>query len=1364
MSLAASLGFEPFGCSRCHLFAKAGTRCRPNPAVFFLVLCWVTGFAVLGNAHEALGQPDGTSGEPARVAVFKDDIPVSGAGASPDYLARLLDSRWFKTTFLNSGQMADARSLSREQYDVLVLPYGASFPVKAADNFRKFLREGGKFFSTGGYAFDNMLERTDRGWQPPAPPLPPESEHVLWRYQIPAEQLRGKGRLTYSGFLKAADVSGPGMAYFAVYQFAADGSIVQWIDFAKVTGTRDWQQFSHRFNVHSNTARVEFQAGLYRCSGTAWFDDVRLEDQEGRPILTSGFEEEFNPDAQETNHWWRSDGRFCVVQGETRHSGQRALQAKLNFRLVPPERLNTRHGQPADGLEVASTQLGVFDADYRLQRVVSARAAPQQSVIRRDLCITNRPLEGWAAAGVAGYDTARWIPLVNGYDRYGRLRGAVGAMLRHSAGTYASSSWSFFGVTNRNLFAEAEPGMGQAFVDVMRSLARDTYLTSLISEVGCYRQGENVKLLAEVFNGGRRDRRVRLTVSIYEGEPPGLDAEPTARPFVELAAAVTVPRGKAQPIALEWKPGTFHADFYYLLGHLWEGDEEIDRIESAFMVRSEKAIAQGPALTFRDNYLRLGRRPMFLFGTDDWSYIFSTRRETPLQWLRDMRARRDLGVQIYENLQFGIPAPNQREGLLRKVDGLVQLAQEYQQVYFAGLLIGYNVAASEAELAQQAAWCGDFARRYAQVPGLIYYLNGDLRCELSQAVTPRLNEFLRQRYGSDERLRTAWGEAAPAQPLGSIPAEDFSDRGRAWQDGQVSDLNRFRAALIRRWSEALIRSIREHDAKHPTSSEFYQLPHQGVDIPAAIDGLDLCNFGYFDKPGADITRFPAICKYNDQRARGKSVGPGEYGVKTHPAWGDGQDYGYHISRTPEQAASLFLAIAHYSLGLGASRIHNWCWKDSAHNVFPWGMVYPCDGVPKDIACVHRNQSLLFRHFAPVYRQPEIYVLTPDSHRMGGGKWQVIEGILKSIDLALATHVDNLGTLNEDGLAIPPSAEAMFYPLPFCPADETYTKVRDWVRAGGVLYLSGDISYDEFHRRTRTQRLEELCGVRFVMENYPNISVSATNPADQPCIKIELAPPATGADATPRVLRRAEDGSPLLIEKPLGRGTVIFTPDPIELHSVASRRDRDLALYRSVLARAGIRPITLRPDDPAVHAFRVPMQDGGQVYVLFNTTDGQPPRTVTLSDAHPSATISVAPQRPGLLWFDGGGTLRAVETQGECAFGGKTVLQDETGGIVTSLDRKDIPHSSALLLMPLRPGSICISTARQWHRATVLTGDIHDGTWRTYETAPAGKSEAGLVINVSLDQALSLLLVTESASASKWCGVIERAIKAPASLP
>ena len=61
-------------------------------------------------------------------------------------------------------------------------------------------------------------------------------------------------------------------------------------------------------------------------------------------------------------------------------------------------------------------------------------------------------------------------------------------------------------------------------------------------------------------------------------------------------------------------------------------------------------------------------------------------------------------------------------------------------------------------------------------------------------------------------------------------------------------------------------------------------------------------------------------------------------------------------------------------------------------------------------------------------------------------------------------------------------------------------------------------------------------------------------------------------------------------------------------------------------------------------------------------------------------------------------------------------------------------------------------------------DIHEGKWRSCESAPAVKTEAGLVVNVSPDQALSLLLVTESGGATKWCKAIERAMNDPASLP
>ena len=85
-------------------------------------------------------------------------------------------------------------------------------------------------------------------------------------------------------------------------------------------------------------------------------------------------------------------------------------------------------------------------------------------------------------------------------------------------------------------------------------------------------------------------------------------------------------------------------------------------------------------------------------------------------------------------------------------------------------------------------------------------------------------------------------------------------------------------------------------------------------------------------------------------------------------------------------------------------------------------------------------------------------------------------------------------------------------------------------------------------------------------------------------------------------------------------------------------------------------------------------------------------------------------------------------------------------------------------MPLRSGSVRLVSDHKWQKATVLTGDIQEGKWRSYNTAPAEQSEAGLLIEVSPDQAFRLLLVTESGSSSKWCRTTERALNDPARLP
>jgi hypothetical protein len=413
-------------------------------------------------------------------------------------------------------------------------------------------------------------------------------------------------------------------------------------------------------------------------------------------------------------------------------------------------------------------------------------------------------------------------------------------------------------------------------------------------------------------------------------------------------------------------------------------------------------------------------------------------------------------------------------------------------------------------------------------------------------------------------------------------------------------------------------------------------------------------------------------------------------------------------------------------------------------------------VPKDTAYVHRNLSLLFRYFAPVYQEPEVFVLTPDCHRLGGAKWLVIDGVLACIDLALGTHVHNLGMLNEAGLAIPPSARVLFYPIPYCLSDDTCARLRAWVEQGGVLYLSGDLAYDEQRRASRPGRLEELCGVRRLSALRPPLGIIATNTAAQPAIGIEVL----GAT----VRRQAPDGSPALVEHRVGRGRVIYTPDPVELHSTSARRAEDVALYRQVLAWGGVRPLGVEPNAPDLLVYKVPLRDQGAVWIIANRDESQTARAVTLTDTPAPVTVELAGRRPGLLWFDGAGALRAVETRSDCRLAGGRIVRDETGGILFTLDGRSLARSQAVVLLPLEAGRVTWATEAAWDDPWVETGEFQNGEWRVCEHGAAAGGRTEVEVAVKADQVLSVLLVGERTALPRWRRALERAMTDPGGLP
>ena len=108
---------------------------------------------------------------------------------------------------------------------------------------------------------------------------------------------------------------------------------------------------------------------------------------------------------------------------------------------------------------------------------------------------------------------------------------------------------------------------------------------------------------------------------------------------------------------------------------------------------------------------------------------------------------------------------------------------------------------------------------------------------------------------------------------------------------------------------------------------------------------------WFLLTGPEPTRenLPLQIRWNDLRLRGKGVSLGEYGVKTHPAWAvaHGGSH-YHIQRTEEEEQQWFALVAHYAVGLGACKLQNWCLRDAQASVFPRGLFYPNELVPKDV--------------------------------------------------------------------------------------------------------------------------------------------------------------------------------------------------------------------------------------------------------------------------------------------------------------------------------------------------------------------------------------------------------------------------------
>lgn len=1343
--------------------------------VRFCVLALIGGAAV-GEEPDANSPAAGAAGAPVAVILDQPDLPRLGAPSDPRRIAAILQSAGWDCRLFSASKLADVSQLDAAAPGLTVLPYGPVFPVEARESVLAHLRRGCGLITTGGYAFNEQVRCVDGRWVREASRLadlrrraavegrsllpdgglesstpPPvegfsldgrlrvsgpacqiskdahEGNHAL-RFSLPpaggdsaayawADLAATPGRtFEISAWMKTKSVEGRGIAFVAMYQYDANDKLVTFRNFAEVRGATPWTRYAFEFEPAPTVKRLHLSMGFYQARGTMWVDGLRLIDVTG----------------------------------------------------LAYQPMNTATGTPKDGLETAPLAIGMFDADFPLKRVTGVRSAPGQRIVPPDLHFESA-LSGWAASGVTGNDHARWVPVLEAHDRYGRPRGQLAAMLLHYRGPFRGSCWAYFGAENRDVLAEPGGVGEQALAGIARFLRHRCFLHNLKTDLRLYREGEPVRASVTVDHFGLSACRGAVEFALEPVGPPS--SPPAASPAV-IRRDVSLKARKGEDVRVEFPPLAATADRWRLTARLTTAGIPIDEMDTEVIREDPSIRSRAPDLRFADNYFRLGGRPLFLFGSDSYHESYDPSFGRPRQWARELETARDFGVQLYEILQYSRPNETLTDADWRAFAALDQQARRLRMVYMPGMLIGRNVAIGDRDLSAQSRLCEEYAKRFKASPALLWYLNGDYVLDPARhpaEVRALWNNWLRASYKDARDWRAMWGDSVSGRTWGDVgfpPAE--SNR---WDDPAAVDWMTFLESLTKRWNAQHVAAVRRHDADHPITSEYYSIPLEGIDLPSTIDGQDVSNFGFFDRPETETRNLPTRIAFNDLRLRGKGVSLGEYGVKTHPAWtaANGAE-DYHLVRTPDEQRRLFMNVAHLALGMGGCKVQNWCLADDPTRVFPWGLFYPNDMVPKDIALVHRDQSFLWRFFAPVFRPAPVAVCLANQLRRGDNHGLGLAVASRTFASLIALR-QPFNTIDDDHLdALTPQSKVLFLPSPLAMADGAYAKLLEWVRAGGVAYLSGDFRRDEHRRPVKPERLRELAGLEQVAESYPPFdrsrgstvevdlgSLGLRRRALRPCLKANLA--------AGEALARGPDGSPVLIRGSVGKGLVYFLTDPIEQSDAESdgilRRD----LYEFILADAGrrigtpIAPLSVEPADARIAAFRQPTARGS-VFVIANNRPPGGTTDVTVRQGGTSMTLQTADSWPAFLHVADDGRVLAVSAAGDASVNGERLTTGRGLHALLSLDRADLRRSEAVVLAPFEPGERTLTGRRgPW---SVLIGEFQGGTWKTLETVAIPDGDPA--VKLDADRATCLVVFCRPGQEAAGTKAMEQALTHPDQLP
>ena len=715
-------------------------------------------------------------GLPARKGPF-------GFPSDPAVFEKALAGR-YRTVCLTGEEASNAAILSSDNISLLIVPTGSAFPVAAAGSLVDFLATGGQLFTCGGYAFDDPVCRRDGAWISPKActasvpagtvpvDLPPAAK---WSKSTSAMSETVGRDVTGPNGAAGVELSTPRMETYntmsaplpslkgqSVISFLARGDATTphaWFELVEQDGSRwhvkldltsGWKEFrltQTQFGYWSDNPSV----GRGHPGDFVHFDNVRrISLGVATDAVKAGMPHSF---------------AVCAVK-----VGVDPYDAERRQSLVQP--INTRTARIRDAIHPRPEQIGVFDPSFELRAVAGFSLAPEMKGIfpflERTGSVTG--LSAIAQLGVNGHgfgpNRAAWRPLLACRDAAGAPRGHAGAIVHHYAGTFAGSSWAFFGVDDVDLFAAGSPLAEKLLMPVVDALMNRLYLFATTAEYACYRVGEKATLRTHVANfGAPRAVTVRFTLSDESGRTVATFDRPcsTAKGQTNVEAEWTVP--PAAP------------DFLYLTAELLEGNRLRDREQGALVVWNDRVIAQGPRLKKEGLRLTIGGESRFFMGNQTfWGQHGSVTASSPLRFYEDFRQMRAFGLRWTRCF-----LPCRDEKAKRDSDAVVQLAQKFGIVLYHTPNLGNTREA--ARLAQENAAMREIAMRYRAVPGLAI----DICNEPSMKEPPSRGATDAQRAWARTN-RAAAKEVRPDLPISVGWSQGWAG-GAATKDPQVASLD-----------------------------------------------------------------------------------------------------------------------------------------------------------------------------------------------------------------------------------------------------------------------------------------------------------------------------------------------------------------------------------------------------------------------------------------------------------------------------------------------------------------------------------------------------------------------------------------------